>query len=110
MINIAETKGSIYKVEQKGNMVLARLQTGKKVNDTWENMWWSAKFVGKNKDKILQYGDKTRIKITSGIVEQNKYQDKFYTNVIIFDYEIVDGKLAPLATTEQFDDDSELPF
>lgn len=110
MINIAETKGSVYKVEQKGNMVMARLQTGKKVNDTWENMWWSAKFVGKNKDKILRYGDKTRIKITSGIVEQNKYQDKFYTNVIIFDYEIVDGKLAPLATTEQFDEESELPF
>lgn len=38
MINIAETKGSVYKVEAKGNIVLARLQTGKKVNDTWENM------------------------------------------------------------------------
>lgn len=92
MLRLNESKGTIYKATQKGNMVTASMQTGKKNQDgTWENMWWNVKFVGKTKSDILSAGDKTKIKIISGNVETNKYNDKIYTNVIIFDYEILEA-------------------
>ena len=107
MLRLAETKGTIYKAALKGNMVTASMQTGKKNQDgTWENMWWNVKFVGKTKGEILDCGDKTKIKIVSGNVETNKYNDKIYTNVIIFDYvfyEIVEGTKPAQAVVEEED-------
>ena len=76
MINIAETKGSLYRIQKKGNIVVASLQTAKNINDKWENMYWNVKFVGKDKEKLEESGDKTRIKITKGVIELNKYLEK----------------------------------
>lgn len=92
MLRIAETKGTIYKAKQVGNMVTASMATAKKMNEKWETMYWNVRFVGSNKEDILQYEDKTKIKVISGTVESNKYNDKMYTNVVIFEYEVLDGK------------------
>lgn len=102
MLRLGETKGTIYKAEKAGNMVKASMQTAKKVNDKWENMWWNVRFVGVNKDEILKFEDKTKIKVLSGTVESNKSNDKVYTNVVIFDYEIVEGKSKEPAEEEEF--------
>lgn len=111
MINIVETNGSIYRIQNKGNMVTARMSTGKKQKDgTWENMWWNVKFVGENKHKITVHGDKTRIKITSGILEQNVVGDKTYTNVVIFDFDVIGKIQGVVPPKEEYNDDSELPF
>lgn len=107
MINIAETKGSLFRIQEKGNTVIASFQTGKKFNDKWDNMYWNVKFVGKDKNKLHGLPDKTRIKIIKGVVELNKYLEKYYTNVIVFEFEILEDK----KTEENKDiDDIELPF
>ena len=106
MLNIAETKGTLYKIKEVGNMVLATFRTSKKVNEEWTSMFWNAKFVGKEKEKLLDCGDKTKISIISAICEQNKYNEKMYTNVVVFKFDVLD-KVSKQSKT---DDDTELPF
>ena len=108
MINISETKGNLYRIQQKGNIVIASFQTAKKINDKWENMYWNVKFVGGHKEKLVGLEDKTRIKITKGVVELNKYLEKYYTNVTVFEFEVLDAKKKE--TQESDIDDIELPF
>lgn len=106
MLNVTSTKGFISKVKQQGNLILATFKTAKKVNEQWVNMYWNAKFVGKSKEEILSCPDRTKVEIINAIVEQNKYNDKYYTNLVIFDYVILDK---PEAETE-YPDETELPF
>jgi len=109
MLKISNTKGSIYKATLKNNMVTASMQTGKKNQDgTWSNMWWNVRFVGVNKKDILDF-DKARIIIDSAIAENNEYNGKIYTNIIIFEYRVEEGtKKTDCSNDEQGED--ELPF
>lgn len=109
MLRLAETKGTVYKAEAKGNMVVASMQTGKKNKDgTWENMWWNLKFVGADKNEILEYSDKAKVKLISANVESSKYNDKTYTNVVVFEYEIIEGNRK--AATPLEEETEVLPF
>lgn len=110
MLKLAEARGTIYKAEAKGNLVKASMQTAKKNGEQWENMWWNVIFVGKQKEEILQCGDKTKINITNGYVENKKVEKDgkatIYTNVVVFDFEVLDSK--PKATEPA--EDEEFPF
>jgi hypothetical protein len=89
-LQISNTNATVFQPENKGKYTVANISTGKKdkqMND-WINMSWKAKFVGKNQN----VQDKQRIKIISGTVEVRKYQDKYYTDVVIFDWEPAAGK------------------
>ena len=108
MIKITDTYATVWQPESKGKYTQANLSTGKKDKDgNWTNMSWRAKFVGKNQDVT----EKQRIKITSGSVENRKYEDKFYTDVIVFEWEPIEKKdtQPTFAQLEQEGEDS-LPF
>lgn len=109
MLNIKDSYCTVFQPECKGKFTACNISTGKKDREgNWTNMNWRAKFCGKNQDVV----EKQRIKILSGTVETRKYEDKWYTDVIIFDWEPVDIK--PKETEQVpgtiIENDSELPF
>ena len=107
MLNITNTYASIWKPEDKGNYKKASLGTSKKDKDgNWQSMYWNAKFVGKANVPIEE---KQRIKITNGTIEQRKYNDKYYYDVVIFEFELLENKkgIGKDVTKETEDD---LPF
>lgn len=108
MINIKDTFATIWQPENKGKYTTANISTGKKDKDgNWTNMSWRAKFVGKNQD----IHEKQRINILNGAIESRKYEDKYYTDVIVFEWEPVEKK-QPEPTFEQLQNQGkdELPF
>lgn len=107
MINIKDTYATVWQPENKGKYTTCNLSTGKKDKDgNWQNMSWRARFVGKNQD----ISEKMRIKIISGTVENSLYEGKFYTDVIVFDWEPVTPKSENNNSGFVAIDDSELPF
>lgn len=100
-------KARVYNFENKGNYAKASLQVGKKKQDgEWENMWFNAKFVGKNAPDEMEKGQ--QINITSAILESFKGDKGTYVTVVIFDFE----GIVKADTYESVDDGSEdlLPF
>lgn len=111
MLNITGY-ATIWQPENNGKYTIANISTAKKDKDgNWINMSWKAKFVGKNQD----IAEKMRIKIISGIVETRKWEEKWYTDVVVFEWEEVakkDGDNASV-NASQFtvvENDYELPF
>ncbi len=83
MLNISGY-ATIWQPENKGKYTIANISTSKKDKDgNYVNMSWKAKFVGKNQD--IQ--ERQRIKITKGSIEVRKYQEKYYYDVIIYEWE-----------------------
>lgn len=111
MLNISNTFASIWKPEDKGNYKKASISTSKKDKDgNYVNMYWTAKFVGKANVPIEE---KQRIKITNGVIECRKYEDKYYYDVVVFDFEPLESKKKeqePGTIQQVEEDDSELPF
>lgn len=114
-LNITGKYITVFQVEDKGNYIQANLSTGKKNQDgTYTNMSWRARFVGKCKEKAKLLGDKDKIEIISGTVENsyNKEKKALYVNVTVFDFNLMQANkteiqpdiFVPVA------DDSDLPF
>ena len=112
MINFKEVYFTVWEMEDKGNYLKTKLSSSKKdkKTDKYVNSNWFASFVGEanTKGKGLNKGD--RIKANGG-VSCEKYEDKYPTRVVVFDFEILESKPKndiPEGFT-QIEDDS-LPF
>ena len=119
MLSIKDAYVTIWEVEDKGGYYKANLSSSKKNKDgTYTNMSWKGKFVGKAAN--IQITERDRIKITQGAIEVRKWEEKFYYDVIVFDFEFVEKKqveetVSTPLTPEQFkqmelEGESELPF
>lgn len=98
MLSIKDAYVTVFQVEDKGGYYKANLSSSKKNKDgTYTNMSWKGKFVGKAAN--IQIEDKDRIKITQGAIEVRKWEEKFYYDVIIFDFEFLESKPANETTT-----------
>lgn len=89
MLNIKNSRGTVFQVEVKEKQVQCNLSTGKKnQDDTYTNMTWRARFVGNAFEKAKELQDKDRIEIINGAVENtyDKENEKLYVNVVIFDF------------------------
>lgn len=90
MFNITGKYVSVFEVEDKGKYCTANLSTSKKNNDnTYTNMYWKARFVGKAFDSAKKLKDKDKIEVTNGIIENNydKEKEKLWVTVTIFEFE-----------------------
>ena len=103
------------KQEQNGFIKLDLGDSTKQKDGTYHNFtWFGCALMGKAKDVQINEGDVVEIK--SGIVEQNKFNDKWYTNIKIFELEVTGkGKATKPDQVDEFvpiDDDlqSDLPF
>ena len=108
---------TVWKVEDKGNYVNARISTSdKKLDGTYENSNWFARFIGKCKDRSLTLDEKDRITILQGKVENRSYTDaqgekKNFLNVLIFDYEMSEFQSAKTPEAPVLEDNEDaLPF
>lgn len=117
MFNITNSKYvKIWEVDIKDKMVLVQLSTSKKERDnSYTNSSYKAKFVGKAYlgAAELQRGD--TIEIKSGLIGKREYQGKWYDDVVIFEFEIMEKKEKtdiPSGFQAMDDDDldSETPF
>lgn len=80
---------SVFNPEVKEKYVQANITTSKKNDDnTYDNMYWKARFVGKAFEAAKELKDKDKIEITNGIVENNydKENEKLWVNVTIFSF------------------------
>lgn len=84
-MNISGKFLKVWEVEDKGSLKLVNLGDSRKNRDgsydKWT--WFKCAFVGKAKDLPIKKGD--TIEIVSGIIYQEKYNDKWQTRVTIFD-------------------------
>lgn len=112
-------QAKVFKFEDKGNWCKASLGLSKKQNGEWQNEYYGANFVKDAKDKAQKTGipDKTKIEIKNGFLSTSKWNDKTYVNVVITDFDFVDGEpqatpqqTAPAFDIDSVDMDSELPF
>lgn len=87
MLNVSGTC-QVYKLENKGNMVVGTLRTSKKnkQTDEWESDFFNAKFVGSCKDQAARLADKDKITISKAVLESRKYNDKTYISVVVFEF------------------------
>ncbi|HEY5586681.1 MAG TPA: hypothetical protein VIK78_19605 [Ruminiclostridium sp.] len=121
MLNVTGTC-QVYRVENKGNFVIASLRTSKKnkKTDEWESEFFNAKFVGSCKEQAANLIDKDKITITSSLLENRKYLEKSYLSVVVFEFkseekaDSFEGITPPQTTTQDgfypTDEDDELPF
>jgi len=117
-MNIANSRfHRVWKKETQNGYTKLNLGDSKKKQDgTYDNFtWYGCTLVHTAKTKPVEEGD--TITILSAEVVKNKVNDKEYTNVTIFDFEVTkQGKKAdtPFDETnnfEQIEDDLEgLPF
>ena len=111
MFNITGKYVKIWEVDIKDKMVLVQLSTSKKEQDgSYTNSSYTAKFVGKAylPAAELQKGD--TIEIKSGLIGKRKYQDKWYDDVVIFSFEVMEKKESSNSLPDGFQelDDPEL--
>jgi len=96
----------VWEVEQKENYVKGNLGESEKNTDgTYNNWFWTAKFVGKSKETAIELQKGDTIEIKGGKVRKFKYNDKWYDELIIFEYEIMNR-----ANQSTSQDDDDLPF
>lgn len=107
---------TVWKVEDKGNYVQGRISTSEKDNreeGKYINSNWFCRFVGKAKENALQLKERDRIKILSGKIQNTSSGEgenrRTYLNVIIFDYEMLDGSQHSRHDDPVVEDD-DLPF
>jgi len=113
-MNINGKYKKVWAVDVKDNYVSVNLGDSKKNKDgEYENWtWFNVAFVGNAKEpaKDLQEGD--TIEIINGMVSQNKGQDeKWYTNMVVFEFEVMykaEGGSQPQDTGS--DDSGKMPW
>jgi len=83
-------KAKVYQFESKGNYAKASLQVGKKNKEgEWENMWFNARFVGKNTPAEMEKG--RQIDITKAALESFKGDKGTFVTVVIFEFDMLSG-------------------
>ena len=108
--------GRVSFVEVKEKVVKAAVSTSSKKQDgTYEYSEWNATFLGEacyEKAKALK--DKDRIKITSGKLDTSKVEkdgkNVKYTNLIVFNFEILEATKPTETKEETKTEDDSLPF
>jgi hypothetical protein len=76
------------KKEQNGFTKLDLGDSKKNKDDTYTNWtWFDCLLVGNAKNVTINENDTVEIK--NGIISQEKYQDKWYTRIVIFDIEVM---------------------
>lgn len=109
-LSIKDTKATVWQYDSKERYGASNLSTSKKDKDgNWINMNWRARYVGEAFQKASELVDKTRILITNGIIEQSKVEDKYYYNIVIFDFDYVDN-VSNQSVHVQHTTDDDLPF
>lgn len=93
MLNLGKSTKyvSVFCPEVKEKFVQANLTTSKKNDDnTYINMYWKARFVGKSIEAAKELKDKDKIEITNGIIENNydKENEKLWVNVTVFEFKL----------------------
>ena len=91
MLNVTGKFVSVFKVEDKGKYSVSNLTTSKKKQDnTYENMYWRARYVGAAHQKSLSLKDKDKIEITQAVIENNydKENKTLWVTVVIFDFNV----------------------
>jgi hypothetical protein len=99
-----------WEIEDKGNVQKIKFGDSKKNQDgTYKNCTWSGILVGKAKDVKIKKDDV--FTINSGIVFQEKFNDKWYTNVTIFDIDVTSYQ-GPEDIFSEFSEieDDDIPF
>ena len=73
----------VNKVEEKNGFIKANLSDSRKLADgSWESFQWlGCSIMGNAKSVEIKEGDKVN---AEGIIYQEKYQDKWFTRVVIF--------------------------
>ncbi len=114
-MNITGKYLKAWKIENKGSFKLVDLGDSDKNQDgSYNNFtWFRCLFVSKAAQ--LQINEKDTIEIKNGKMTMEKYQDKWYPKVVVFDAEIVaSNQNKPIDVNFKdnsggFDDDS-IPF
>ena len=118
-MNITGKYLKAWKIEDKGNFKLVDLgDSDKKQDGTYKNFtWFRCMFVSSAGQ--LQINEKDTIEIKNGKITMDKYQDKWYPKVVIFEAEIIkraeqqggdySPKTDPCYKTADFGD-SDIPF
>ena len=88
MANFSGRFMKVWEIEDKGNFKLVNLGDSKKEKDgSYKNFtWYKCAFVGNAARKGILKDDK--ISVTQGQISQEKYNDKWYTKVVVFDFEV----------------------
>ena len=114
-MNITGKYLKVWKVKENNGFKKLDLGDSKKNKDgeytKWT--WFDCLLVGNAKG--LEVREQDTIEIKNGLISQEKYNDKWYTRIVIFDAEVM-GRKEPENIQDDFsgfqaiDDDSEIPF
>jgi hypothetical protein len=118
-LNIAETRGTIFRPENKGKYVQANFSTGRKQKDgSYRNSNFVTRFIGDAFVPAQELQEKDRITVTNGFLENvwDKANKKNWLTLIVFNFEFADGRNATAqdhqapAGFDQVDEEDNLPF
>lgn len=122
MLNITGKYIKVWEVKIHPNMVTADLSSSKKNKDgEYENTnWMGVKFVGESKERATSLRKGDMIEIVSGMAGKRKYQDKWYDDVVVFDFNVMSkSESKPKAEVksddvggfyDDHDENADLPF
>ena len=111
---MANFSGKYMKVWKKDGNKVDLGDSSKNQDGSYTNWsWFGCLLCGKAKDVEINEGDTVEVK--SGQVSQNKYNDKWYTNVKVFDIEVMSKGKAPkveeeMVAIDDLDSMGGLPF
>lgn len=110
MINFKDNRAMVWEVEKHENYTKVKLGTSRKdkKTDEWIGSNWFASFVGNAHKKPLNKGDRI---IMDGGVTCEKYQDKYPTKMVVFDFEVTQKAVVENEPDfQQLDDSDSIPF
>ena len=101
-MNITGKYLKVWKVKENNGYKKLDLGDSKKNKDgEYDNWtWFDCLLVGNA--KTLEVREQDTIEIKNGIISQEKYNDKWYTRIVIFDAEVM-GRKEPVCTEEGFE-------
>ena len=96
----------VWKIESKGKYTQIQCSTQQKKDGEYKTDYSGfVRLVGKAHEKAVDLSEGDSIKIGNFGVTTSNYNGKFYTNIVMFDFETKDNEGA----NDSYDDDS-LPF
>ena len=111
-MNISGKYLKVWKVKESPGGY-TRLDLGDSKKDKSGNYvnwtWFDCMLLGDAKGVKVSEGDKVEVK--NGIIYQEKYQNKWYTKIIIFDLEVMEsGQDKQAALVKEVFEDDTIPF
>ncbi len=87
-MNISGKYLKVWEVKDENGWIKVNLGDSRKLKDgSYQNFtWWDCSLVGNAKNVLLEKGDTVEVK--SGIIYQEKYNDKYYNRITIFEIEV----------------------